>query len=200
MTPEAFHSLKEKIQRGDPSGLKLVFEECGRYCVRTLISQTGCAHDDAEDILMEAMISFRENMVQGKIAFISSLRSYVYAICRNKWMDLQRARQRWQRETSSVEQSWYFLAEEESDWLVQAEEDAHTRQRISLQTEAVRWALDSLKEACRQILTYFYVEQRSMDEIAEMLGLAGANVAKVTKFRCFRRWTEAVALRLQAHV
>ena len=197
MKPEIFQQLKEQIVNSDPKGLKWVFEECGQYCVKTLVKKTNCSYDDAEDILMEAMISFRNNMMAGKIEYISSIRSYIYSTCWNKWMDLYRAKQRWNREMDNVERNYYSVIQESSDLLVKKEEEISMAERVKKQIAVTQSALKALKEKCQKILTYYYVESRSMEEIADLMSFSSANVAKVSKHRCYKKLTENVESQYQ---
>lgn len=49
-------------------------------------------------------------------------------------------------------------------------------------------AFDRLGENCRQLLTYFYLDELDNITIAQKMGLANANVVKSNKQRCMRRW------------
>jgi len=49
-------------------------------------------------------------------------------------------------------------------------------------------AFDQLGDSCQKILRYFYIYKMNMDEIALQMDLANANVAKVSKARCFKKW------------
>ncbi|MCB0838971.1 MAG: sigma-70 family RNA polymerase sigma factor [Bacteroidetes bacterium] len=197
MQSSLFEDLKQKIVNANPEGLKYVFEECGNYCIKTLIKKTNCSYEDAEDILMEAMLSFRNNMIQGKIEYISSLRSYMYTTCWNKWMDLYRGRKRWQKEMDLVEKNYYSVFCESSDPLVKEEEEMSMVETVKKQLEVTQNALKALKENCQKILTYFYIEQRSMDEIAQIMGFASPGVAKVSKHRCYKKLATKVETQFQ---
>lgn len=192
MRTQEFQRLKEQLQKGDTDGLKWVFEQCGRYCVGTLIQKTNCDQADAEDLLMEAIIVFRRNMLEDKVEEISSIRAYVFGIVWNKWRDLQRARKRWQRESDSLTRT-YYLRVEESDPLVAAEEELAQATSIQTRLRNAQTALTQLKANCQQMLNLFYFEKKSLTDIAEAMGFANANVAKVSKHRCYQRWMKAIS-------
>lgn len=191
MRAQEFQQLKTQLQQGDNTALKWVFEQCGRYCIGTLIQKTACDEADAEDLLMEAVLVFRQNMLEGKVQEISSIKAYLFGIVWNKWRDLSRARKRWQRETDGLTRTYYLRAEE-SDHLVAAEEEAAWANRIESQLALAHAALGALKSNCRQLLKLFYMEKKPLAEIAVTMGLANANSAKVTKHRCYQRWMKAM--------
>ncbi len=187
MSEETFLQLKKQIQQGNDRGLSFVFEETNRYCVRTLIKKTQCDAADAEDLYMDAIIIFRENILSGKLVTLTNLKTYLFGICWNLWRDLNRARSRWQREQNEIEHQ-LFLAME-GDGQVWAEDDGSlNRSRI----KAIQQGLAQLNEKCRQLLTYVYVEQRSQKEIAELMAFASANVVKVTRHRCYQQWVKQI--------
>ncbi|MEO1449482.1 MAG: hypothetical protein AAFV07_08115, partial [Bacteroidota bacterium] len=167
MRAQEFHRLKDQLRHGDNAGLKWVFEQCSRYCIGTLIQKTGCSQEDAEDLLMEAIIVFRRNMVEDKIQEISSIRAYIFGIVWNKWRDLKRARQRWQRESDGLSRS-YYLRVEEADPLVKAEEELAWNEQVHTQLKHAQIALGQLKENCQQMLKLFYFDKKSMAEIADI--------------------------------
>ncbi|MFK7925780.1 MAG: RNA polymerase sigma factor [Bacteroidia bacterium] len=191
MTDTAFTELRTQILADDPRGLKLVFQECSQYCIRTLRKKTNCDKADAEDVLMEAVLTFRSNMQRGKIEEISNLPAYLYGICWNKWRELQRARQRYQVEENPLERTLYFVLEDQNP-LIEQEQFELEQSKIKFQLQAAEQALGALKEKCRKLLRYFYMESRPLDEIAATLGFANANVAKVSRFRCYQQWMKAI--------
>ncbi|MEZ4828723.1 MAG: hypothetical protein R3C61_20925 [Bacteroidia bacterium] len=65
MNQQLFERLVTQIRSGEDSGLRFVFQETNRYCVRTLIKTTSCEMADAEDIFMDAMLIFREIFCRG---------------------------------------------------------------------------------------------------------------------------------------
>ena len=191
MTERTFQQLKQQFMAGDPKGMAYVFENCASYCIRTLMKKTDCSQADAEDLFMEAILTFRDNMVQNKIEHLTNLNSYMYAICWNKWSLLYRARKRWQKESKGIENTLYIMVEEHNP-MIEAEERQQLLEGTQQKLQAVMATLKEMEEKCRKLLTYFYLEKRSMSDIAELMDFANANVAKVSKFRCYQRWMKKV--------
>lgn len=186
MDRQTFQRLTTRIQNGDPRGLQHVFDETHRYCVRTMIKKTRCEEADAEDIFMDAMLIFRENVLSGKLQQLSNVRTYVFGICWNLWRDLNRAKARWGQPESESERQAMLIAAQD---VLQEEEEKELMQR---RLKQVHTALERLGEKCRQLLTYVYMEQRPQQEIADLMGFASANVVKVTRHRCFEQWVRHI--------
>jgi DNA-directed RNA polymerase specialized sigma24 family protein len=81
----------------------------------------------------------------------------------------------------------FFYGEEEESISLSFDEGVYSeKMQLSLQ------AFQKLKEACQKILRYFYVSHYSMEEIAESMEMASANVAKTQKNRCFNYWKKII--------
>ena len=185
MTEEQFHQLTNQLHQGDNQLLKAVFESYGTYCLRTLRKKTGCSREDAEDILQDAALVFRYNILAGKLHHNSNLRKYLYNICYN----LQRAR-RQQKETEDIKQQkvvadWYSPVFITLPTLEKSE-----ALRYQQQVDSMLAAFKQLGERCQELLTYFYHEGQDMKTIAQKMGLANTDVVKSNKFRCLQRLRE----------
>lgn len=187
MNERRFQQLSHQIRAGDKRGMQYVFEQSSRYCVGTLIKKTGCEVSDAEDLFMDAILIFRENILSGKLSQLSNLRTYVFGICWNLWRDLNRARTKWQREQNEVEHQLYLLiGQEEHPFAWEDQEE------MKQQIQVVSHALDQLSHKCKELLSYVYVEQRPQKEIATLMGFASSNVVKVTRHRCYQQWVKHI--------
>ncbi len=190
MTDQTFAELSEQIKAGDEQGLQTVYQEGSQYCIRTLVKKTGCTVADAEDIFMDAVLVFRENVLSNKLVHLSNLKTYLFGICWNKWRDLHRLRQRWGREQDEIERQLYHLVDEFQPLVDISQDDLFKRCQDQLQR--VRVALSQLKENCQELLRYIYFEQRPQEEVAQLMGYASANVVKVTRHRCHQRWLKQI--------
>ena len=63
--------------------------------------------------------------------------------------------------------------------------------------ERVRVALEQIKPVCKQLLLLFYFEERSMEEIANILSFANMNVAKAKKYQCKKALQDVVMRSMQ---
>ncbi|MEM7657009.1 MAG: hypothetical protein AAF399_12825, partial [Bacteroidota bacterium] len=125
MTDLAFQQLRTHISAGDPAGLKQVFEETHYYCVRTLMKKTRCDEADAEDLYMDAVLVFRENVLSGKLQQLSNLKTYVFGICWNLWRDFQRAKTKWGRTRDEFEHQLLLIKETEGFPFQEEGEELH---------------------------------------------------------------------------
>ena len=62
--------------------------------------------------------------------------------------------------------------------------------------EVLQLGLEAVDERCRNIITAFYLERKSMAEIAEKMGYASAHSVTEQKNRCMKRLNEAIVSRV----
>jgi len=171
--------LKSELKSGNNEFLKSVFEEHGAYCLFNIMRKFGCPREDAEDLLIDAIINFRDKLLSGKIQYLTSVRNYLYTTCVNMKKEKDYYRKRQKEKAHEVEQ--YLYSDDH-------ESNAHKEMLLKLAMESFR----QLSEPCQQILRYFYIYKYSMEELAKRVGLANANSAKVTKARCYKKWLEII--------
>ena len=175
--------LLEQLRAGDTQPLKFLFEQYGAYCQRLLRRRTGCSVDEAHDVLMDALLVFRRNVLERRVTVVNHPKTYLYTIC----YYLYRAqRQRIQRQTAQqaeVERAWYD---------VRVEIPAHERLEEEASRRATQqqvWdAFQRLGDRCRQLLRYFYVENDSMQTIAQRMEFSSVGAVKTARYRCFAQW------------
>ena len=175
--------LIQQLRRADPEALQYVYNHSKAYCLGRLCRTMRCHPRDAEDIFMDAVLIFRENVVQGKVTEIAHLRAYLYRICLNRYHEQQQRKEKVRQTEGEVRFRLYEVCADSANEL------DDLLQKKALVMEAFRY----LGENCRQLLHYYYFDHLSLAEIARKMNMANANVAKVTKARCYKKWVEAVA-------
>lgn len=192
------HELQEiirKLKNGDASPLKQFFVAHSAYCVNYVQASTSCSREDAKDVFMTALLILRENLLRGKIKQLENPRFYLAATSVNQWKKRYQNQKKEQNKQDEV--IWHYYQQrhslsEEYDPLVQQEEAESNQTEKKEKIRNILTALKSLDKKCQKILKLFYTSKASMKEIAEKVGLANANVAKVTKRRCYLKWLNAI--------
>ena len=173
----------QALEAGDPKSLEWIFEAYGDDCIRRLQRYEHCSPEDAQDIFMDALLLYWQQVRQGKVRHLARSRAYVYAICVHE----QKRRYRQQQQAYNAQADLQDQLYEQPFELPLADQQAKEEDDAEL-TDLVQQALHSLGERCQQVLTYFYVQKLSLTEIAQKLGMADAEVAKTTRYRCYQQW------------
>jgi len=179
MNQNELNILKFEIQQGNNDYLETIFEEYGPYCISNIMRKFSCSREDAEDLMVDSIINFRDKLLAGKVTYLSSVRNYLYTTCVN----MKKDRDYYTRKQKEQEHEviLYLYSEDEKTKSYQEE-----LLQISLQ------AFRQLSDSCQKILKHFYIDKFSMEQIAAELRFSNANSAKVTKARCYKKWLEIV--------
>lgn len=143
-----------------------------RAPVTSYVLRNSGTRDDAEDMLQEALVILWERIRSGRFEHSAKLGTFLLGTVKHLWSRrLARAR----RERSGVMEESDPPDEEQPvlDSLIESETVEHLRQ-----------AMEKLGEQCRKLLLLFYWDEKSMEEIAEMMGFANAETAKSKKYQC----------------
>lgn len=182
MMNQEFVDLARELKAGDNKRLKVIFEENASYCIRKLTSKHSCPVEDAEDIYTDAILNFRNKMISGEIQFLTDLRSYLYATCRNMFFAKLKKEERTTRAANEIYRGT-------NEWLNDEEDLSVYHEKIR---KMVIDALSTIPEKCQQLLRAFYFDRMSLEEIAKRFEFASANVAKVSKSRCYKKLIDQV--------
>lgn len=169
----------ERIRQNDRRVLGDIFLRYERL-VNSFILRRGGSREDAQDLLQEAVIVLWQKVNAGSFALSSKLSTFILAVVRNKWLAMCRKNQSLSKEDIPE------IRDEEN---IALEEIIEREQMVQLQT-----ALQEISELCRKLLRLFYFEERNMASIADILNLAGADVAKSKKYQCKKRLQELLQL------
>jgi RNA polymerase sigma factor (sigma-70 family) len=126
---------------------------------------------DAEDMLQEAIIVFWQNAIKAEFKLTSKVSTYLIAVAKNKWMAETRKQKRISKNT--IPENLKDNNPSSLDRLLEEEN-----------LESIKKALNLISPNCKKLLLLFYFEGRNLVEIAKILHLANANVAKAKKYQC----------------
>lgn len=144
--------------------------------VANFIKLNGGNDDDAKDIFQEAMMVVFHNSQKENFQLSCQLNTYIYSISKNLWFtELRR-----QNKTTSQIEDFDQLVNEDELMLEEAEEKIIAQNNLRL-------SLNSLGEPCKSILTAYYIEHLSMQEIAKKMGYTNSENAKNQKYKCLLR-------------
>jgi RNA polymerase sigma factor (sigma-70 family) len=161
----------ERIKKGDEKALEVLYKKYYRMMTKLVITNSG-TEDEARDIYQDALIVFWQKATSGNLVLTSKISTYIYSICQNLWRkELDRKKR---------------LSNEEKDTAVTQDTDTPEKEKI------IQKCIDQLGETCKKVLTYYYFEEMSMQDIAEKLGFANTDTAKTKKYKCKKKLDELV--------
>ena len=143
--------------------------------IQSLVVNNSGSADDAKDIFQETMIVLYEKVRSGSFELNCQIKTYVYSVSRRLW--LKRLQQ----------MNRYVPALDNLQETVPVEDEIEENERINNEFHAMEKAISSLGEPCKSLLEAYYLEKRSMQEIAMSFGYTNADNAKNQKYKCLIR-------------
>jgi RNA polymerase sigma factor (sigma-70 family) len=167
-------ALLQGLARSDKKAIEIIYRE-NYNMVQSLIINNSGSTDDAKDIFQETMIVLYEKVRSGTFELNCLIKTYVYSVSRRLW--LKRLQQ----------MNRYAPAIENLQDTVVVEEDVEENERINSEFQAMEKAISRLGEPCKSLLEAYYLEKKSMQEIASFFGYTNAENAKNQKYKCLVR-------------
>jgi len=171
--------LVKAIQANDQRILKLVYQENYHKTEKYVLGNNGSIAQ-AKDNYQEAFISVWENIQDNK--FVpknqTALNGYIYTVAKNKWLDYLKSSRF--KKTSSMDSIEYKI--EAQDEPENKAEEVEKNKKIT----KVITSFNQIGDACKQLLTVFYYDNKSLREIANELNITEAS-ARNKKYRCLEK-------------
>ena len=154
----------EKIKKGDESALDYLYKKNYKMMVNLIVKNNG-SEEEAKDIYQDALIVFWQKTISGELVMTSKISTYLYSICQNLWRKELERKGRFSNEEADKSETNDAIERDE---------------RVKI----IHDCLNALGESCRKILSYYYFDELSMNDIAEKMGFANADTAKTKKYKC----------------
>lgn len=173
MTAKSFSDeiLLPALKNQDEQAIKHVYNSCWPMILHMVKINNG-DEEEAKDLYQEGMLDFLEKLWSGKLVLTCKIKTFIYSVCRNKWLYHLRGKQNF------MDVDDYITMEKPSQ-----EDDTDDRAELP-GDEQIMKAIEKLGQPCKGLLIGFYYEGLSLEHIAEKMGYKSSNVAKQQKFRC----------------
>lgn len=157
-----------------------LYQNCMPPVAAWVLHNSGTA-EDAEDVFQDAIVEFMLNMARGA-QITTTVCGFLFGIARNLWLKKLRERGR--------DDSLRAALRSEPAGTEEGFEMAGSKP--ARQDEVVRTCWMKLSERCRNILTDYYRDGLSFEQIAEKYGYGSAHAARQTKMRCLQHLRECI--------
>lgn len=168
------------IRTGDMQAFKYLYKS--KYLlIKKMILSKGGKEEDVKDIYQETMSAFYKNVKKTTFHLSSSISTYLYSIAKNHW--LKEIDRRMKLKENSLTEREHQVVDTTVINIEPTEEEIRIR--------AIKIAIKKLKDPCQTLLSKYYFEKKSMQEIADEMGYKSAKVAKGAKYKCMERLRKA---------
>ena len=143
--------------------------------VQSLILNNNGSADDARDIFQETVIVLYEKAKSGSFELNCQLKTYVYSVSRRLWLKKLQQQQKFIPNINGLDET------------VPVEEEVESHNQLNSEFQMMEKALLHLGEPCRSLIEAFYLQKKSMTDIAGHFGYTNADNAKNQKYKCLMR-------------
>ncbi len=169
-------NLITAIKANDSVALKSFYIANYRKTQALVLNNSG-TEEDAKDVYQEAFIVVWNNIKNNKFIPLNetAIEGYLFSIGKNKWMDILRST-RFKKTNNTINET---LLNEEVNEIYQ--EDI-----FDLKLKSTMNAFKNLGEPCKELLTNYYFEKKSLKDIAQILNIE-ETTARNKKYRCMEK-------------
>lgn len=167
------------LMKEDPNKtLKQIYVDYRPSFVNWMKSQYQYPEDKAEDFFQEVLIVFYQKIRNAELSQLTcELKTYLYGI--GKILVL---RDKDQKKLIPLEQQKLEIIYNNFQGV------SPDGQALNSRSQKVLELIRNMKDPCQEILYLFYYKRLSLSQIAREMEYKGAEVVKVTKHRCMKRF------------
>jgi RNA polymerase sigma factor (sigma-70 family) len=165
--------LLKALANNDSKATETIYKDNFNMVLNFILNNNG-SYDEARDIFQEAMITLYQKAKSESFVLTSQIKTYLYSVCRRLWL---KRLQQLGKTTNGIEHYETVVVED----------DVEIYERQNAELSIMDRALNSLGEPCKSLIEAFYIEKKSMDQIALMFGYTNADNAKNQKYKCLIR-------------
>lgn len=166
--------LLEGLAVNDKKAVELIYKE-NFNTIQALIINNNGSSDDAKDIFQEAMIVLYEKVRTGGFELNCQLKTFLYSVARRLWLKRLQQQNRYSSPGDSMEN------------VVEVDDEIEDHERKNAELDMMEHAISNLGEPCKSLIEAFYLQKKSMQEIAASFGYTNADNAKTQKYKCLMR-------------
>lgn len=170
--------LLEGLANHEERALQRLYQDYFPMICRMVLQNQG-NEDDAKDLFQEAVMVLYERSKDQDFILACRVKTYLYAVGHRLWLKQLQQRRKRQMSGCADEQE----LEDKAGIAGDIEEHLIREERFQVMDSA----LEKLGEPCKSLLESFYVQQLSMQDIAEKFGYTNPDNAKTQKYKCLNR-------------
>lgn len=177
-------SLIDGLKTNDSVILK-EFYKSNYQKIEVFVLKNSGTIDHAKDIYQEAFISVWKNVKNNKFKpqNETALQGYLYQIAKNKWMDVLRSKNFKKTNTLNDKKQIIYSDKTYNNELEENEFEKNLNKIMNV--------FKVLGQPCKQLLTTFYFDKKSLRDIALELKIE-ETTARNKKYRCMQKLRELV--------
>ncbi len=166
-------ALLQGLAKNDKRAVEMIYKD-NFNLVQALVINNNGSSEDAKDIFQEAMIVLFEKVQSGNFELNCQVGTFIYSVGRRLWL-------------KKLLQANRFQIAESYEEIVSVDEEMEEHERRNNDFTIMEKAMAGLGEPCKSLLEAFYLQKKSMQDIAAGFGYTNPENAKNQKYKCLMR-------------
>ncbi len=178
----------ESAQKGDEQPFASFLETIYQKLKPQLLSLTK-SEEDTKEIFIISMQKFWERFVINQETLPHNSTGYIYMMCKNAWLMQKRK----VSSTMIIQEDFTNYSNEEGVIHITDSENLETLEdEKSLQHEALKLAMDSLSDKCKELMENELDVKQKLKDLQEKLGYQNYQALVQAKYNCKKRLVKKV--------
>jgi RNA polymerase sigma factor (sigma-70 family) len=173
-TIEPEQLLLKGLAQSDKASVEAIYRE-NYSIIQSFILNNNGSVDDARDIFQESMVVLYEKSKDTTFSLNCQIRTYLYSVCRRLWLKRLQQLSKFGTQVESLEE------------MVPVEEEIEEHEKRNTDFILMDAAMGKIGEPCKSLLDAYYMQKKSMQDIAAEFGYTNADNAKTQKYKCLIR-------------
>ncbi len=173
-TKEQEQTLLKGLAENDKAAIEAIYRE-NYITIQSFIINNNGSVEEARDIFQEAMIVLFEKSGSPEFSLHCQIKTYLYSVCRRLWLKRLQQLSKYSTQIESLEET------------VPVDEEIEDHEKRNGDFILMENAMAKIGEPCKSLLDAYYMQKKSMQDIAGEFGYTNADNAKTQKYKCLIR-------------
>lgn len=173
-TAEEEQILLKGLAQNEKTAVEAIYRD-NYSVIQSFILNNNGSVEEARDIFQEAMIVLYEKAGSPSFSLNCQLRTFMYSICRRLWLKRLQQLSKYSTQVDNLEET------------VHVEEEMEDHEKRNEDFILMENAMAKIGEPCKSLLDAYYIQKKSMQDIAGEFGYTNSDNAKTQKYKCLMR-------------
>jgi RNA polymerase sigma factor (sigma-70 family) len=169
-------ALIRSLAIGDSKAINFIYKT-NYPTIEKMVFKMNGSMEEAYDVFQDSMTILYEKAKANDLELSCKLNTYLTSIAKHIWM----------RKLSSKKRQSFSILHDDVDYQVAVEDDVSRFAEFEKNVSKLTACFEQIGEPCNSILKAFYVQNKSMNAIAEEFGYTNPENAKTQKYKCLNR-------------
>lgn len=168
--------LIRSLALGESSTISFIYKSCYPTIEKMVFKMNGSL-DDAYDTFQDAVTILYEKAKADELHLTCRFSTYITAVARHIWL----------KKLSKKKNQSFSILHDNMEEVIGVDDDVHLFFEFEQNVTKLNACFNQIGEPCKGVLQAFYVNNKSMTDIATEFGYTNAENAKTQKYKCLNR-------------